>query len=76
MDIYIWKDMACAPKKDDKGKPIYLQGYCPDEGVTPEACVMVIWWEEAEGKWFAEGQCDDGVRPTKWTYLVAPPEDR
>lgn len=54
---------------------IYLLGFCPDEGLSPQACITVIWWEphqgpKGEGEWISD---TGSVRPTHWMELPAAP---
>ena len=80
-DAASWQTMASAPKSsvDSAGRVRghYLLGYCPDEGISPEACVDVIWWEPltlAEngtlGCWYSGLQ---EVRPILWRPMPVLP---
>lgn len=77
-DRAAWRPIRTAPKSTSTPTKwghdvhaVYLLGFCPEEGRTPESCVSVIWWEPHEnngkGCWF----CDGGfsVSPTLWRPL-------
>jgi hypothetical protein len=65
-----WRPISTAPKEG------YLLGYCPGESKNPRACIIVIWWEEKYSRWHADFACEeDGVKPTYWCYLPAPPSE-
>lgn len=78
-----WQPIETAPKSTTTPAPgghhvrgVYLLGFCPEDGPTPEGCISVIWWEphhhgENRGAWVSEAGFE--VRPTKWTRLPAPP---
>lgn len=78
-----WQPIKTAPKSTTTPAPgghhvrgVYLLGFCPEEGATPESCISVIWWEphhhgENRGAWVSEAGFE--VEPTKWTRLPAPP---
>ncbi len=78
-----WQPIATAPKSTTTPaagghhvKGVYLLGFCPEEGPTPEGCISVIWWEphhhgENRGAWVSEAGFE--VKPTKWMRLPAPP---
>jgi hypothetical protein len=69
-----WHDMAVAPRSevvDGVTKAKFILGYCPDEAITPEACVEVIWWEPLaeKGAWY--GTFGEEMKPTKWAPMPA-----
>lgn len=79
-----WQPIETAPKSTstparDGGhhvRGVYLLGFCPDEILSPEACVCVIWWEphhygQDRGAWVGDSTLE--VRPTHWMHLPAPP---
>jgi hypothetical protein len=70
-----WQTIDNAPKSTHVGSHvtgIYILGYCPDEGATPEACISVVWWEPLlNGGVWTDGHMT--VRPTHWMRLPAPP---
>jgi hypothetical protein len=76
-----WRTMDSAPKStstDVRGgkhvRGVYLLGYCPKEGASPDSCVEVVWWEpNIDGGVWYNGFGE--VRPTRWQPLPAPPED-
>lgn len=80
-----WQDIVTAPKSTSTPLPggqhsvkgVYLIGYCPEEGASPEACIGVIWWEPnhhalGRGAWVGDLGCE--VKPTKWRPLGPAPE--
>ena len=79
-----WLPIKSAPKSTSQDTPagkfvrgIYLLGYCPDEGASPDSCIEVIWWEPNEhggrGAWYSGGTFE--VRPTHWRPLPAAPTE-
>lgn len=71
-----WQPIDTAPKSTHEGeyvRGIYLLGYCPEEGIRPDACICVIWWEPLQngGEWVNEAGAL--VRPTHWMPLPEPP---
>lgn len=77
-----WRPIATAPKSTVTGsgvQGVYLLGFCPDESMSPEACIDVVWWEPLTasedgtlGGWYGNGAME--VRPTHWMPLPeAPP---
>lgn len=73
-----WQPIDTAPKSTHEGeyvRGIYLLGYCPEEGIRPDACICVIWWEPLQngGEWVNEAGAS--VRPTHWQPLPPAPEE-
>jgi hypothetical protein len=77
-----WEKIESAPKSTSvetvhghmvTGK--YFLAYCPEEGVTPDSCICVCWWEPHSdgGRW--QGEADFPLKPTHWMPLPAPPAD-
>lgn len=78
-----WALIDTAPKSTTTPTPhghdvkgIYLLGFCPEEGATPESCICIIWWEphhhgDHKGAWVSDAGFE--VEPTHWQYPPAPP---
>jgi hypothetical protein len=81
-----WRQMETAPKSTSEETPhghlvhaVYLLGFCPEEGASPESCMNVIWWEphyqkrrgKDHGAWVNE--LGNVVHPTGWMPLPPPP---
>ena len=74
-----WHPIETASKSTSKDVPggklvrgIYLLGFCPEEGASPESCIEVIWWEpNIDGGVWYQGHHD--VNPTHWMPLPEPP---
>ena len=74
----MWQPMETAPKSTSQKVPsgfdvhgIYLIGFCPEKGASPESCIEIVYWEphwhSTRGAWVA---CGNEVAPTKW--MLAP----
>lgn len=77
-----WRPIETAPKSQSRDVPggklvtgVYILGFCPEEGVRPESCISVIWWEPNidGGVWY--GEASHAVNPTHWRPLPEPPSD-
>ena len=77
-----WRPIGTAPKSTTTPtkhgnyvKGIYILGFCPEEGASPQSCICVVWWEPHEnnnkGAWMGEGGFP--VKPTHWQPLPPPP---
>lgn len=87
-----WQPIETAPKSQADGREVdgvYLLGFTRTEideadGVSPEACIDVIWWEPllpnkagTRGRWTANrfGEAME-VEATHWMPLPAPPNNK
>ncbi len=85
-EVVAWKPIETAPKSAADGSRvdgIYLLGFAPEEELSPEACIDVVWWEPllpnkagGRGKWVRNGMGDDKdeCAPTHWMPLPPAPD--
>jgi len=71
-----WQKIETAPKTTGHVAHCLL-GFCPEDGLLPESCLDVIWWEPNSGdaghggSWMNNaGDCF----PTHWMPLPPAPE--